>query len=68
VCDYLDIKKKFCFQNTEKFESEEVDRVEYLQELQKYRNKVGNQYAQFPDYQRFLKYFLSLIISLFMVS
>ena len=53
--------------DTEDYEKMELDRVEYSQKLQAYRIKVKNPSAEFPDYKRYLKYLVSLVVSLFMV-
>ena len=45
----------------------ELDRVQHSQKLQEYRKKIDNPNAEFPEYQKYLKYFVSLIVSLFMV-
>jgi hypothetical protein len=54
--------------DTEDYEKMELDRVEYSQKLQAYRIKVNDPSAEFPDYKRYLKYLVSIVVSLFMVS
>ena len=46
----------------------ELDRVEYSRKLEIYRDKKENLHAFFPEYQLYLKYFVSAMITLVMVK
>ena len=54
--------------DTENFEKLELDRVEYVQKLQQYCAKHGLENAEFPEYQKYLKYMFSFTVLIFMVN
>ena len=54
--------------DTTSYESMEVERVEYLEKLEKYRLKIGVNDAEFPVYSTYFKYFVAALITLVFVS
>lgn len=49
--------------DTENLDKQELDRVEYSKALQEYRNKKHDNTAEFPLYHKYLKYLVSLLVT-----
>jgi len=54
--------------HTKNFVVVESSRVEYSKKLEEYRIKVNDPHAQFPAYQKYLKYVASFLVTMFFVT